>query len=242
MAIKRMRPGNGHEDLTRVLHFLPLSSVSNLAQTSAAWHAIVLKYHRSMEHDLSGGLDQLRVTVVNTVDSERYPVGFTYQASTRASSSSLDLPPPLHRHVHVEVFKQDRTGWSVRCTEDIPASAFIGEYVGQLVRTATMDRTSRYIVSIREEAEDTVWRTNVDARHVGNFTRFINHSCSPNARWDTYRSPMTFCPRIHVLSLREIKAGEEITVDYGADHGIGSIPCHCGSDRCRRYLPFDRTL
>ncbi|RHY19103.1 hypothetical protein DYB36_012673 [Aphanomyces astaci] len=199
-----------------------------------------------MQEDLSGGLElSLAIPVVNTVDSERYPQGFVYQTST-ASIGGVNLPPPLERHVPVEVFKHHRTGWSVRATTAIGSvDSFIGEYVGRIVRTATMDRTSRYIVSIREEDKDSggmIWRTNVDARDVGNFTRFINHSCMPNARWDTYRSPTSFCPRIHVMSLRAIDAGEEITVDYGAAAGVGTTRCHCGTATCRGFLPFDSTL
>jgi SET domain-containing protein len=38
-----------------------------------------------------------------------------------------------------------------------------------------------------------------------------------------------------VLALRDIVAGEELTVDYGTfcDEGMAPFDCHCGSATCR---------
>ena len=57
--------------------------------------------------------------------------------------------------------------------------------------------------------------------------RFVNHSCDPNAR-GTSR---------HDVAIRVIEAGEEVTVDYVAEHVTGvSLECNCKSLNCRGWL------
>ncbi len=58
--------------------------------------------------------------------------------------------------------------------------------------------------------------------------RHINHSCDPN----TYVK--TTAGARHVVALRPIEAGEEITYDYLINcHGGAVWQCSCGSPRCR---------
>jgi uncharacterized protein len=54
--------------------------------------------------------------------------------------------------------------------------------------------------------------------------RFVNHSCSPNARGtDQYD-----------VAIRVIEAGEEITVDYADEQVPGlRIECNCKAPHCR---------
>lgn len=57
--------------------------------------------------------------------------------------------------------------------------------------------------------------------------RFVNHSCDPSARGSSGRD----------AALRDIAAGEEITVDYVQEKVPGlDLECHCGSPKCRRTL------
>ncbi len=70
--------------------------------------------------------------------------------------------------------------------------------------------------------------------------RFINSSCDPN----TYVK--TIGGQRHVLALRPISVGEEITYDYIINcHGGAEWECRCGSPQCRRQVPssfFDLRL
>ena len=49
----------------------------------------------------------------------------------------------------------------------------------------------------------------IDAKHGGNSSRWINHSCDPNCEADEEEG------RIFIKALRNIRAGEELNYDYG---------------------------
>lgn len=57
---------------------------------------------------------------------------------------------------------------------------------------------------------------------------YNNHSCDPNCGM---RGEITF------VALRDINAGEELTVDYAfIDNEDYSFNCHCGSPNCRKIV------
>jgi hypothetical protein len=72
------------------------------------------------------------------------------------------------------------------------------------------------------------------AKHKGNKARFINHSCSPNAAMIEYNYNNE--ARLIVVSLRQIKCHEEITIDYRWGNTGRKTKCTCGSSKCRKYL------
>ena len=60
------------------------------------------------------------------------------------------------------------------------------------------------------------------------FVLFINHSCEPNLVWKDGNTLMTN---------RCVKAGEELTQDYGTeDFEVHAFECHCGEVNCRKYI------
>jgi len=130
-------------------------------------------------------------------------------------------------------------GWGLFALEPIPANDFIIEYVGELVRNTVADaREQRYT----ERGEDSSYMFRLDDQHIvdatnkGNFARFLNHSCEPNAYART--RVIQGRKRIIVYSLREIACREEITFDYkfSAEDDEHKIPCYCGVPNCRRFL------
>ena len=68
---------------------------------------------------------------------------------------------------------------------------------------------------------------------MGNYTRFVNHSCKPNAQSSTFTWLDT--QRVILVS-RGVDAGSEITLDYGDRYWAGlDKACLCG-EVCCRYI------
>lgn len=62
----------------------------------------------------------------------------------------------------------------------------------------------------------------IDASNVGNLSRFVNHSFTPNAKFDLSAE------NLFLFAIRDIEEGEEITVDYtmGSINPVRNV-CHC---------------
>ncbi|KAF2647816.1 SET domain-containing protein [Lophiostoma macrostomum CBS 122681] len=71
----------------------------------------------------------------------------------------------------------------------------------------------------------------IDSYRYGNFTRFIRHSCKPNADWHDVRYGDM---RMKVLfSNRVIEEKEEVTVDFGIEWLEEKGSCDCGLNECQ---------
>jgi SET domain-containing protein len=69
--------------------------------------------------------------------------------------------------------------------------------------------------------------TLIDGAEGGNATRHINHSCEPNLVARIVRGHILY------VSARNIRKGEELTVDYRFDKNVEKVPCSCGAGACR---------
>ena len=109
----------------------------------------------------------------------------------------------------------------------IPARAKIGEFEGEVVsiREARRRAKGRKVVAIVELESRAI-----DATATRRGFRFINHSCAPNTF--TRLTPR----RAEFYALRDIRRGEELTVDYGESHHEGKLPCLCGADGCSGWI------
>jgi SET domain-containing protein len=58
--------------------------------------------------------------------------------------------------------------------------------------------------------------------------RYVNHSCEPNSEADMDN----LCDK----AIRDIKKGEEITVNYGDDEFSKNIKCNCGNKNCKKDI------
>ena len=61
------------------------------------------------------------------------------------------------------------------------------------------------------------------------FANFLNHSCEPSCG---------IKGRVKVVALRDIKKGEEITIDYSITEidKLWYMNCNCGSKNCRKVI------
>jgi uncharacterized protein len=107
----------------------------------------------------------------------------------------------------------DEIGFGVFAAERILPCSYVGEYTGLIQERKTKHiRESNYCIRY------TSWPMGrrqhvIDAENMGNFTRFINHSDTPNISLvSTYWRGL---PRLIFLSLQEIPEGTQLTFDYG---------------------------
>jgi len=157
---------------------------------------------------------------------------------------------------HLRVFlTHDQKGWGVKTAVAIPQGSFVIKYVGQVIpfevakqRRSLQESKGKmtFLIVVREIGKVTT-RTCIDARHQGNISRFINHSCDPNLEAHCVRrdSPI---PEIAFFALRDILPGEELCFCYGGDsqpakeaaHNTGRARrCLCASAKCCLWMPFD---
>lgn len=133
-------------------------------------------------------------------------------------------------------------GNGVFAATDIPAGKSLVEYRGKLLTHAVAD--DMYSDNV-ETGHTFLFILNddyvIDANVNGNAARWINHSCSPNCEpvLEEAADGDRRKDRLFIASKRPIKAGEELTYDYGielADSDTKRIQelwaCRCGSPKC----------
>lgn len=145
--------------------------------------------------------------------------------SNGATSVRID---PRHACFGMRTARSAIHRWGVYATQFIPAGKKVIEYTGE--------RISRRETKRRAEASkltylftlDTYWT--IDGSVGGSGAEFINHSCEPNLKARIVKGHILY------MSLRDIKAGEELTVDYHFDKKVDKVPCKCGSAKCRGVI------
>ncbi len=117
------------------------------------------------------------------------------------------------------------SGLGLFAREDIRRGQRVIEYTGDRIDDAEADRRSnRYIFVVAKNL-------NIDGSPRSNSARYANHACRPNCT-DRIEGK-----RVFYYAVRNIRAGEELTIDYGReyyDHFIAPKGCRCGSKRHRK--------
>ncbi len=111
---------------------------------------------------------------------------------------------------------------------DIPAGTRVIEYVGRKISKAESLRlcelNNQYIFELNDEHD-------LDGNVSFNPARFLNHSCAPNCEAELANG------RVWIIALRNIRAAEEITFNYGYDlDDYKEYPCRCGASGCAGYI------
>lgn len=110
---------------------------------------------------------------------------------------------------------------------------------------ASSHRLSSALLVVREHLPSgkACLRVNIDATRIGNFARFINHSCDGgNLSTTLVRSSGSVLPRLCFFASKDIKEGEELTFSYGKIRVRSKgLPCFCGSTCCSGILPSENT-
>ncbi|TFK27334.1 SET domain-containing protein [Coprinopsis marcescibilis] len=170
------------------------------------------------------------------------------------------------RDIPIEIFKTPKCGWGVRSSTFIEKGKVLGIYTGELIprkraHEASKSGESSYCFDLDGHEDLSVTGkpcTNgysVDSYRCGNWTRFINHSCSSNIQiylvvYDTV--PDSGMPYAAYVAKQDIPANEELVFDYNphpapvakltsSSKRKGIVPrdrdpCYCDATECRGYL------
>ena len=106
-----------------------------------------------------------------------------------------------------------------------PKASAIAEYTGE--RISHVQASKRLIEQNGKYISQLDVDHYIDGKIGGNDTRYINHSCEPNA--DVFVTDGSLI----VFALREISVGEEVTVDYLNSFDQDQTLCRCRTASCR---------
>lgn len=101
--------------------------------------------------------------------------------------------------------KRSSAGLGLFATKDFKKGERIIEYVGNKVPAGDEGPVNLYIFNVNKK-----W--DIDGSPRWNTARYANHSCVPNAE------AVNESNRIFIEAIKAIKAGEEITYDYGKEY------------------------
>jgi hypothetical protein len=144
------------------------------------------------------------------------------------SESSCDCRLEDRSGEFVELKEYPNKGTGVRTLTNFKRNDVLGAFIGELLPAPT---EYVYPLTQRNDCFRGQDLCTVSPHQFGNWTRYINHSCEPSTSF-TIR---TIGNRVvtTVEALRDIKAFEELTVDYGANYWKSKKDtCKCGAPSC----------
>jgi SET domain-containing protein len=120
-------------------------------------------------------------------------------------------------------------GVGLFAVEDINKNDLLAVKAGKIVDEATVIEKAEVINGSQHQIEKNLFITGLTPEEVDRTLIGYNHSCAPNA----YISG-----QIELRAMRDIKRGEEITVDYATIFmsDTQSFKCVCGSPACRHFI------
>ena len=119
-------------------------------------------------------------------------------------------------------------GTGVFARVDIAEGTQVIEYVGErLDKDESLRRRQEgnfFVFTVTDNFD-------IDGAVEWNPARFINHSCAPNCEAQEEDE------HIWIIAVRDIKAGEELSFNYGYDiQDYEEHPCRCGAAACLGYM------
>ncbi|MBP7555481.1 MAG: SET domain-containing protein-lysine N-methyltransferase [Chitinophagaceae bacterium] len=131
----------------------------------------------------------------------------------------------------LQIRKSRIAGKGAFTSKAIPARRKLGNMGGEIISYKEAQKRVRLqpnnvLFMVEFDNEDIA----LDASVNSNALRYINHSCDPNTFMRrAYR-------KVEFYTLRTVRAGEELTCDYGETHHEGKLPCRCGATNCRGFI------
>lgn len=121
--------------------------------------------------------------------------------------------------------QSEEIGFGLFSLHKISEGNEIGEYIGEFVNKIPRDRSylMDYLSMDHGKKRESLF---IDARVNGNYMRFVNHSCDPNA--EVHAAAYNGFERIIFVAKRDIAQHEFITIQYKEQ----PKDCKCGAKNC----------
>jgi uncharacterized protein len=143
----------------------------------------------------------------------------------RADARGGNIAPHMAIIPGLRVVRSSVDGYGVVATRDFAPGELIADVEGVLWREGD-PVDDRYSLII--DAGEGTFFDMVDQ------TRWINHSCAPNAEVDVGNDAERG-PWAQIVAIRAVRAGEEINYDYAFAAEVAE-PCRCGAPDCRGFI------
>jgi uncharacterized protein len=142
-----------------------------------------------------------------------------------AAANGVPRINPDYTCFKIKLAKSKIHRWGLYAGEFIPARHKVIEYTGERISRRETKRRADASEMIYLFTLDNYWC--LDGSVGGSGAEYINHSCDPNL--------VTRIVKGHIIYLsgRDIKPGEELTVDYRFDKKVERVECKCGTPKCR---------
>lgn len=128
----------------------------------------------------------------------------------------------------VEIINYGEKGNGIRVLQPIKKGDILDEYVGEIKHASDMDDN---VYSFSLDFEDSSSFAYIDAQFLGNWTRFINHSCDASAKFELKVIGRRL--RAMIVATKDVDMFDELTIDYGAFFWMNhNSLCKCGSPNC----------
>tara|TARA_Y100001970_G_scaffold185777_1_gene225975 strand:+ start:304 stop:780 length:477 start_codon:yes stop_codon:yes gene_type:complete len=126
----------------------------------------------------------------------------------------------------------DIKGRGLYASRNIPEGTRIINYIGNIITKKQTEISDKFDNSKPIYLFNLNNKYDLDGDVSWNTARLINHSCLNNCEYEGKGL------KLWVVSIKDIKKGEELTCDYGFgyDSDYKQFPCNCKSKNCCGYI------
>jgi hypothetical protein len=169
------------------------------------------------------------------------------KVSAKATPKNLARPAPAPSGKRIQTRLSGVHGKGMFAVQDLAEGDTLIEYIGEII--SWKEALKRHPHDPTDPNHTFYFHVDekhvIDAKHGGNSSRWINHSCAPNCEADEQKG------RIFIKALLNIPAGKELFYDYGliidapyTQKLKAEYPCWCGAPNCRGTLlaPKDKKV
>jgi len=134
---------------------------------------------------------------------------------------------------HPGVYRRRATvgrGDGMYAGKTIKKGEVVGVFTGRVVSTEELEEYDEEELHFSLQLDDEIWMVPGPLKPGSEVTEYVNHSCEANAG---------MLDSVIFVALRDIRNGEEITLDYGTlNNGTSQLAadnfqCLCGASQCR---------